>query len=181
MKTATFDIETSNLNANFGIVLCAVIKPWEGEKLTVLRIDEIEGDIRSDDSKVVEAIITELNKYTILIAHNGIKFDRTFLNTRATKWGLPLLNPRGNMIDPVILARKYLRMSYNGLDTIAQYLLTEHQKTPVMGHLWLKAVIDRDAEAMQEIVQHCVEDVLVLEEVMMKLVPYVSKINEWGG
>ena len=180
MKIATFDIETSALAANFGIVLCAVIKPWQGE-CQVYRLDQLPGARRSDDTKLVETVIAELNQYMILIAHNGVKFDRVFLNTRATKNGTALLNPRGNMIDPVILARKYLRMSYNGLDTIAQYLQTEHQKTPVLGHLWVQAVIDRDEAAMDEIVNHCIEDVYVLEEVANKLVPYVSKINEWGG
>lgn len=180
MKIATFDIETSALSANFGIVLCAVVKPWQGEPKTY-RLDQIPGPRRSDDSKLISAIITELNQYMILIAHNGVKFDRVFLNTRATLHGLPLLNPKGNMIDPVVLARKYLRMSYNGLDTIAQYLQTEHQKTPVLGHLWVQAVIDRDEAAMDEIVKHCVEDVYVLEEVANKMVPFVSKINEWGG
>ena len=180
MKIATYDIETSALSANFGIVLCAVVKPWQGE-CKVFRIDELPGATRSDDTKLVAAIIEELNQYMILVAHNGVKFDRVFLNTRATKNGTTLLNPRGNMIDPVILARKYLRMSYNGLDTIAQYFQTSHQKTPVMGHLWIQAVIDRDEVALQEIINHCMEDVYVLEEVAEKLVPFVGKINEWGG
>ena len=180
MKIATFDLETSALSANFGIVLCGVVKPWQQEH-KIFRIDQLKGATRSDDSKLVAALVAELNSYMILIAHNGIKFDRVFLNTRAIKHGIPLLNPRSNMIDPVLLARRYLRMSYNGLDTIAQYLQTEHQKTPVMGHLWMKAVIDRDAEALQEIINHCIEDVYVLEEVAQKLVPFVGKINEWGS
>lgn len=180
MNIGVFDIETSALSANFGIVLCAVVRPW-GEEPKVFRIDEYPGKMRSDDSALVSAVITELNKYMILVGHNGVRFDRVFLNTRATLHGIPLLNPSGNMIDPVILARKYLRMSYNGLDTIAQYLQTEHQKTPVLGHLWIQAVIDRDENALNAIVEHCIEDVYVLSEVAAKLTPFVKKITEWGG
>ena len=180
MNVACFDLETSNLSANFGILLCANVKPWHGKSRT-LHIGQFEHEHRSNDKALVEAVIDELNKYTILVAHNGVRFDRPFLNSRAAMWGVPPLSPKGNMVDPVQLARKHLRMSYNGLDSVAQFLQTKHQKTPVQGHLWIKAVLDRDPIALNEIIKHCELDVLVLEEVMEKLVPFVGQINQWGS
>ena len=179
MYVASFDIETSNLSANFGIVLCAVIQPWQGKQI-VLRKDEFDG-VNSDDSKLVGAVIQELNRYNVLIAHNGVRFDRPFLNTRAAKWGLEPLSPRGNFVDPVFLARKHLRMSYNGLDTIAKYLHTKHQKTPLDPDLWVTAVLDQNKESLDQIVHHCKNDVFVLEEITEKLIGFVGRINEWGS
>ncbi|KKL14685.1 hypothetical protein LCGC14_2513240, partial [marine sediment metagenome] len=85
ISIATFDIETSNLSADFGRVLCAVVKQV-GKKPIIFRGDTYaswkKGN-KYDDSMLVKDIIEELNKHDVLIAHNGMKFDRPFLNTRA--------------------------------------------------------------------------------------------------
>ena len=179
---ATFDLETTNLNGVFGVVLCAVIKPWGGET-TTFRIDHkpYRGKRNSDDSYLVKTIVDELSQYKILIAHNGVNFDRPYLNTRALLWGIEPLNPRGMMVDPVKVARRHLRFGYNSLDRLAQFLNTNAQKSAVLGPTWVKAAMDRDRESMDYIVEHCVADVLALEEVAMKLMSFVPKINEWGS
>ena len=54
--TCTWDLETSNLNASIGYLLCCVVKPWRQEPV-VFRIDEspnYEAD-RSDDKMACEA------------------------------------------------------------------------------------------------------------------------------
>jgi len=51
----------------------------------------------------------------------------------------------------------------------------------VDGGLWLRAILDHDRAALDEIVLHCINDVLVLEEVVGRLQPYVGKIQEWGS
>lgn len=180
MEIACFDLETSSLRADFGIVLCGVIKPIGGRRVTY-RIDDQEGTVGSCDMFVVEELIAELGKYLILIAHNGVRFDRPFLNARATLWGLPPMNPRGRIIDPVLLARKHLLVGSNRLDHLAMFLQTKHQKTPVDGAVWQRAVLDHDSAALDEIAHHCVNDVLVLEEIVTKLQPYIGKIQEWGS
>lgn len=189
MKVTLFDLETSNLSADFGIVLCAVVKqftdPLDAEvtqsKPKVYRIDSKKGVKMSDDSHVVKAIIETLSDSDILIAHNGVKFDRPYLNTRALKHNLAILNPNGKIIDPVKLARKHLRLTYNSLNQVASILGTKQQKTLVDGQTWMKATLDRDKEAMDYIVEHCVADVLVLEETVARLRKFVGNITPWGS
>ena len=173
---ASFDLETSNLYADFGVVLCGVVKPW-GKAPVVFQ----QTDVSSDDSEVVKKLVAELDKYTILLAHNGVRFDRPFLNTRATKYGMPILSPRSNIIDPVIVARRHLRMGGNSLENLARYLNTKHQKSKVEGYLWQKATLDGDKDALAAIIKHCIIDVLVLEEVTEMLVPFIGRITEWGS
>ena len=180
MKIASFDLETSSLLADFGIVLCGVVKPWD-EPARIFRIDDYGGHVGSDDSPLVGRLIAELGEYLILVAHNGVMFDRKFLNARAVRARLEPLNPRGRIIDPVWLARKHLNLRSNSLEAVSMHLQTVHRKLPVDGAVWQKAVLDHDKVALDEIVAHCVEDVLVLEEVCERLQMFVGKIQEWGS
>jgi hypothetical protein len=72
--------------------------------------------------------------------------------------------PGKKLIDPVLLARNKLRMSFNSLDKVAEHLGV-NSKTEVRLEMWLRAALDGDRRAMSYIVEHCVQDVLVLEKV----------------
>lgn len=176
-----FDLETSSLNADFGIVLCGVILPAGGEPI-VFRGDKINKrwkTQRSDDSATVAAIVAELEKYDIWIAHNAARFDVPFLRTRIAKHGMPPL-PGRKLLDPVMLARNKLRMSYNSLEKIAE-LLGCNDKTPVTGETWVRAALDGDRESMDYVVDHCVHDTLTLEKVVEALKAYSTALNTWGS
>jgi hypothetical protein len=86
-----------------------------------------------------------------------------FLRTRLAKWGLDPL-PSKKLVDPVELAGNKLRMSFNSLVAIANFL-GFNSKTEVRGDLWLQAALDGSTEALDYNVDHCVRDVLVLEKV----------------
>lgn len=181
ISVASFDLECSSLNADFGIVLCGVVKPQNGDPI-VFRADELNKKWktnRSDDSGVVAAIIAELGKHDVLCAHNGLKFDLPYLRTRAARWGMPpLTNPK--LIDPVLIARRNLKMSYNGLERIADFLGV-NTKTRVDGAIWQAASLDGDREAMGFIVEHCIEDVLMLEKIVEAVKGYCPAFNAKGS
>ena len=183
MYIGLFDIETTGLDADFGVVLCSSIKDWHNNYQTVFRIDDgPPGAARSDDSHVVSATIEELKKFDILIAHNGVQFDKQYLNSRALRWHQSgLLLPDTKIIDPVKLARNHLRLGYNSLERLAQHLQTPHQKEKIQGPTWVRAGMDRDEDAMNEVVSHCKNDVLVLQDVMEQLRPFIRKIDSWGS
>lgn len=181
IKVASFDLECSSLNADFGIILCGVIKPQSGEPI-VFRSDTLNKKWktqRSDDSAVVKAIIDELGKYDILCAHNGLKFDLPYLRTRAARWGMPPFHSP-KLIDPVLIARRNLRMSYNGLERIADFLGV-NTKTRVDGAVWQAASLDGDKAAMDEIVSHCIEDVAMLEVIVSAVKGYCPSFNSKGS
>lgn len=176
-----FDLETTNLSADFGVVLCGVIKPADGT-CKVFRADKLNPKwltTRSNDKRVVQAIVQELSQYDIWIAHNGNRFDVPFLRTRLAKWGLEAL-PAKKLIDPVFLARNKMKMSYNSLKSLAQFLGVD-SKTEVSGDYWLQAALDGNTRAMTYIVDHCVQDVLVLEKVVKSLKAYSTTYNAWGS
>jgi DNA polymerase III epsilon subunit-like protein len=155
MKVACFDLETSNLTADFGLILCGSIKQFDQGKMETYRIDAFNTKkVNSNDSALVGALIRRLSDFDILVAHNGVKFDRPFLNSRALRWGFSstdLLRPNGMIIDPVKLARNHLRLGYNGLDQVARLLGCQNEKTRIMGDTWMRAAMDRDPVAMDEV------------------------------
>lgn len=179
---ATFDIEATNLDPMFGIVLCVCVKPW-GQPTKTFRLTDYtpRKRISSDDSGIVEAVNKELNKYAILIAHFGTLYDRKFLNGRALKHGVELLNPKAKMIDPWRVAKTHLNFKSNSLDSIAHFLGCIEEKTRLSGQVWMDAAINRDKECFEYIVTHCEKDVDVLEEVAAKLVPFLGNITAWGS
>ncbi len=179
--SACFDLECSSLQADFGIILAAVIKtPFN--KPMIFRSDKLNpkwAKARSDDSAIVSAVADELRKYDILVAHNGVDFDLPFLRTRLMIHKLPPL-PDFKIVDPVKIARKNLRLSSNRLVRIASMLGVNHKKI-VEGPVWMRAILDGDRKAMDQIADKCVSDVETLEAIIDYLKPYTSMFNSWGS
>lgn len=180
IKSCCFDLETTNLNADFGRVLCAVIKPQSGKPI-VFRGDECSDweNNRADDSELVSEIVSCLSDYDIWVAHNGAKFDVPFLRTRILRWDLDPL-PSRKLVDPVLIARSKLKMTYNSLSQIAD-VLGCNSKTKVDPQQWLLASLNGCTKAMDYIVKHCVQDVKVLEQVVEKLKHYSTAYNTYGS
>jgi uncharacterized protein YprB with RNaseH-like and TPR domain len=181
ITSACFDLETSSLNADFGVVLCAVVKPGGADPL-IFRGDELNScwdRVRSDDRELVQAIARELEGYDILVAHNGKRFDLPFLQTRLARWGLPPL-PRKKLIDPVLLARNNYRMSSNSLRRLLS-MFGLNQKTDVETEIWLRASLDGDREAMNYIVDHCVKDVAMLEQLTDRVKSFCTAFDQRGS
>jgi len=163
------------------VILCGVIKPANGRP-KVFRADSLNphwSACRSDDSAVVTAIVAELDRYDIWIAHNGARFDVPFLRTRLLAHSMDPL-PTKKLIDPVLLARNKLRMSFNSLSQVANHLGC-NSKTEVEPKQWLAAALDGNRRAMSYIVKHCVQDVLVLEKVIGALKAYSGTYNTYGS
>ena len=56
-----------------------------------------------------------------------------------------------------------------------------NSKTEVRPEMWLRAALDGDRRAMSYIVEHCVQDVLVLEKVIGALKVYSGAYNTYGS
>lgn len=183
VRVAVLDIETSGLNAGFGVVLCAVVKLYGPDERKIFRADEYEPwktGQRANDAPLLRDILSCLEDADIIIAHNGLKFDLPFLRTRAVIHGLPPVNFQ-KIIDPVQLARQHFRFAGNSLDSISKTIGTQEKKTPLSPEVWQRATLNGDADAMETIVTHCVADVDVLEEICWKLRGYIRTIDRAGS
>jgi len=183
MRTAIFDLETSSLYANSGIVLCAVIKEYRQPEVTIIRADQFKSwkSGKSDNREVIKAIMEALEPFNIYVAHNGQYFDKAWLNSACIKYGMKPTLRYEKFIDPVMLGRRFLRLARNSLASMLDYFDIEDSKTPIRFDHWVKASLDSDTESMDYIVKHCVKDVKLLERVYDLTKSLVKGIDEGGS
>lgn len=173
---ATFDLETYGLEPIFGRLLCGVVKPW-GEEAKVFRVNRAS----ADDSKLVSDLVKELNRYNVLIAHNGLYFDKQFLNGRALAFNQDIVDVNVKMIDPYVLAKKNLNMRRNSLDSISEFFGLEERKMHVDAETWVKAALDHDEECMEILIERCTSDVVVLEMLASRVLKLTRNLTPWGS
>jgi uncharacterized protein YprB with RNaseH-like and TPR domain len=183
MKIGIFDLETSGLYANFGIILCCSSKPYEHSGVTTIRADDFPAwkTDRTNQLLLTTRIVNELRKYDILVAHNGQYFDKAWINTLSMKYDFDADIRWKKFIDPVLIARRHLRMGRNSLDQLLDYFEVPNKKSHVSGRMWMAASLNGDRKAMDEIVRHCEADVKALEGVYNKVRKLVERIDNRGS
>ncbi len=171
----SFDLETSNLTADFSIVLSAVIKPF-GQDPIVFRADSYDGWLtnRANDKDIVVDISSELRKHAIVITHYGMYFDVPYIRAKMSHHSLEPLPPMF-AIDSWAIAHKNFKVSSRRLKNLARYF-DIGEKSEVEGGLWLEAAYSGSREAMDKIVKHNVVDCEVLEKLACISFPYLKSI-----
>lgn len=184
MRVAIFDLETSGLYANTSILLCAVIKEYRSkDKPIIVRADSFDSwkSDRTNNRPCVEAVINALLDFDIYVAHNGQYFDKTILTSWALQFGLRVDLRFSKFIDPVLLARRHMRISRNSLGYLLQFLEIPEKKTDILWSHWMKATLNGDSKSLDYIVTHCVADVVALEKAYDRVKRLVKGIDEKGS
>ncbi len=170
-----FDIESSNLNANIGLMLCACVKDYKGETHTFVA-NKVDGLI--DDHQVVVDTRDYLESLDFVCTYYGTGFDIPFINTRLIIHNERPIN-RLRHVDLYYTARTHLKLHSNRLDVVAESLFGESEKTRVVGPIWTRAMQGSE-EDMAYIVEHCEKDVKVLEQVFETLRGFVNlSVKRW--
>lgn len=182
MKILLLDVETApntvhtwglwNQNVSInqimasGYVMCWAAK-WLGEK------DVLYDSIyHSSPKAMLKRIHALLNEADTVIHYNGTKFDIPTLNKEFLLHELPPPAPY-QQIDLLKTARSRFRFPSNKLDYIAKTLgvggKLEHK-----GHqLWIDCMA-KDDEAWRTMIDYNVNDVVILEQVYLKLLPWIK-------
>lgn len=169
---AMFDLETSNLDANFGEILCGCIKPLYG-KITTFAIPTFEaGDPWTliSDNEVAVQLRDELRKYDYIVTWFGTRFDMPYLTTR-------LIDSREEKIGPIrhldlyYTSRWKLKLHSNRLAAVGDFLFGKTKKDNYAGNTWMQALRGHKP-AIDYVVKHCEKDVEELERVFEELAPF---------
>lgn len=137
--------------------------------------DRLTGEeaLAEDDKRICESLWKFMDHADIVIAHNGDKFDIVRVNTRFLLNSLQPPSPFQS-IDTLKVAKKNFGFSSNKLDFIARALGLEG-KTDAGGFLtWRNIVKQGDEESLVLMEDYNKQDVLVLEEVYVKLRPWIK-------
>ena len=161
-KVCYVDIETDNLNADFGTVLSWCIKEKDKEvKYSVITKEELfNGTV---DKRLTEEFVEEISKYKIVVGYYSSKFDIPYMRSKALHWNLDF--PEYGSIftwDLYYTIRYKLKLSRNSLDNACDYLGIKG-KTPIDKESWRKAKYG-DEESLNEVLTHNKFDVIILEE-----------------
>lgn len=123
-----------------------------------------------DDFEVVSSIWRLLDECDVAVAHNGLRFDFPYLNSRFAYHGLGMPSPY-KAVDTCKIAKKYFRFPANSLKELGIYFGIETPKLDTNFQLWIDCM-EGSKEAWEYMVEYNVYDVKLLEEVYMKVRPY---------
>lgn len=166
----SFDLETSNLRADFAILLTACIKPYGKEPMT-FRADDYDWN----DRQIATDIGNELARHAIVVTHYGTGFDVRFLRAKMIEAGVPPLPPMFG-VDTYLIAKTNMLVSRRRLEALAEYL-SLGKKSSVEGRLWMEAAYHRSKPALDEILKHNIVDCQILERLATLLFPYLRSIR----
>lgn len=127
--------------------------------------------LNRDDSRIVKELWSLLDNCSIAISHNGKHFDHKKANTKFLKYELNLPSPF-QVIDTLEHARKKFKISSNKLDYISKYLGFDGKMETPKG-LW-KSVMEGNYESLKIMQEYCDRDVIELENVYLKMRPYIQ-------
>jgi uncharacterized protein YprB with RNaseH-like and TPR domain len=177
-EPAFFDLETTNLKANFGRILCASVADMFGNVRT-FRIDEEpwKRERRRDDIALAVGLRDYLEQFDVLVGWYSKMFDIPYLNTRLLIGNERPLRSDMMHFDPIWKAKKgSLALHSARLDAVAKTFRLEVQKTGLDPEIWNDAA-DGEKEAMDYVVEHCEKDVLVLRQAFHILKPLAKIIH----
>ena len=134
-------------------------------------------DVNNNKEKsVIKCIRDVLDKADIVIGHNFKKFDNKWILRQCLKYGL---KPPSSykIVDTLLASRALMKLPSHRLDAVAKFLKCKHLKDThkkFPGHsLWL-GCLKGIKEAWKEMEHYNRQDVVVNEEVYLKLRPYIA-------
>ena len=166
------DIESTNLAADFGIILCYCIADADSD--TIYHRVITKSDLKTClDKKVVEQCLKDMRKFDRLVGFYSTKFDIPFIRTRAVALGVEDFPEYGEIIhnDLYYAVRNKFRLSSNRLENACRILLGNTDKTRIESKYWIKA-LQGDVDSLAYILDHCQKDVTDLKKLYNKLIPY---------
>lgn len=175
IKILAYDIEASNLSADFGIILCVGFKEvgkGKADVLNILHYTDKSGDLIKAEKELLKDVSKRLLDCDAWLTHYGTWYDNVFVNTRLLYHKLPVLPPNFAHMDTWKIARNRLKLRNNRLITISDFLGTKDEKNAIKPEQWIRA-LGGHKKSMDYIVEHCRRDVLVLEEVYERLKPLI--------
>ena len=135
----------------------------------------------NNDKKLIKKLHAFIDKADIVIAHNGKKFDMGWFRVRAAIHGLKPPSPV-KVIDTLLVSRSQFYLPSNKLEYLLKVFKCtnklSHKKYP--GHtLWTECLKGND-EAWEEMKEYNIIDVTALEELYLKMRPWIPNHPNMG-
>lgn len=148
-------------------IICVAYK-WDGDK-DVKYLTWNKGC----DGELVKKFAEILNSADEVIGHNSDRFDTKWLRTRCLYHGVAL-TPFIQSIDTLKEAKKLFLFNSNKLDYISKFLGAEGKIETGGLELWDDIILRNNKKSLRKMVEYCMNDVAILQDVFNKLNPYLK-------
>jgi len=169
------DIETSNLDANYGIIITYCILDDETEEIIENVIDI--NDVRKGnfDKNLCKQLIKDMLKFDVLKGYWSTGFDIPYIRSRCLRWNLdfPIYKSIDHK-DVYYMVKRLLKLNNNSLETATKFLKIPG-KNHVHGDQWMEALLcddERQEKAIKYILDHNRKDVKILRDLDYQLKDY---------
>lgn len=132
-----------------------------------------------NDYRLVKALWRLLDEADIVVAYNGDKADLPWLRSRFLVYGMPPTKPFIS-VDPYKTVKRQFGFTSGKLDAIAMYLRLQDRKLKTDFSLW-RGCMEGDEKSLDSMLKYNAQDVKVLEEVYLKLRPYITNHPNVGN
>lgn len=159
------NIPHKNILHEGGWIISAAWK-WLGEDKVYSSVVSTEDALECRDIQPVAELYEAIEKSDVIVAHNLLGFDLPVFRTRLLLNGMDM-HKTVQQIDTLKIAKK-LRFNSNKLGSLADYLGIEQKKHEMNIRDWIDC-LNGDSFALQKMNKYNKQDVLVLEQVYLKL------------
>lgn len=178
LKAAVFDIETTSFGTSGyaeHLITCCIL-PLGADKPETY---SITFEDRGDDLRLLQQVVSVLNKYTILIGHNCAGFDSNWLNSKLIFNRLPPLTTK-LVVDTYQVAKSLSLKTSKGLGNLTDYFGLDGEKTTIYRTSWGRVFsphYEEFSEGLREIEDHCQKDVLANRKLFDWIMPYALSMG----
>ena len=178
MNIALFDIEATGLRGDFGMILCAVVKPL-GSRTTryVFQLDFDNPDLLDAEKNMLLEIKECLESFDGSCGYFSSRYDLPMLRTRMIYHGIKPI-PKQKHLDVYWTVKRVINTSSRRMERVGDLMRVNAvpdlaQKTKLDINEWIKVAFSRDKTSLGYIVQHCINDVDMLEGILEELRDFV--------
>ncbi len=166
-RVGFLDIEASNLDADFGIMLSWCIKDGtSGETIhDVITLEDIQkAKAGCEDKRITKSIIKSMLGFDRIVGYYSSRFDIPYIRTRAMATGVKFPDfGTLNHLDLYYAVRYKFKLSRNSQENACRVLLGKTDKTRIEAKYW-RGAARGDKSALRHVLDHNKKDVLDLEK-----------------
>jgi uncharacterized protein YprB with RNaseH-like and TPR domain len=169
------DIETSNLDADYGSILTWCILDSKTQEVITGVITKEDIESGKEDTRILKELISSLEKFDRVVTFYGKRFDVPFIRTRALVNRVKFPN-FGSLVhtDLYFIIRNRFRLSRNGLENACRTLLHKTNKNHIDKKIWRDAARG-DLKSLEYILDHNRRDVVDTQRLYKKVINFARK------
>ena len=172
-RVGFFDLETSNLKANWGIIISYCILGDDGVlyKRLITQEEIFSGEF---DKKICQQFCKDVRNFDRVIGWYSERFDAPYVRTRCMfhKLDFPVFK-EVNHTDAWKVCRRIMKLHSNRLGVVAPFLGIEAKGHPLNPSVWLRC-LSGNQEALDFVMTHNIEDVESLKKVWHRMEDYTK-------